>query len=130
MVTSLLTFEAAEQKEQRNTQAELLAIIVALLTWFCFGYAIAFGTNPEAVDVQFAGFTHGWFGDFSGGLSTEALTDEGNPIATPSTYDFSVMFNQRRFFVFFSYLVLGSNIATSSIADRVKLPSLIYFVMI
>lgn len=40
------------------------------------------------------------------------------------------MFNQRRFFVFFSFLVLGSNLATASIADRVKLPSLIYFVIL
>ena len=29
----------------------LIVLVTVLLTWFCFGYAIAFGTDPEALDV-------------------------------------------------------------------------------
>ena len=129
-----ITFLELAQTFKKNRDyvvlKNLIVLLTALLTWFCFGYAIAFGTDPAALDVQFAGFTHGWFGDFSGGLDPQALTADGNPAAIPSTYDYAVMFNQRRFFVFFAFLVLASNIATASIADRVKLPALIYFVII
>ena len=46
----------------------LMVILTVILTWFAFGYSIGFGTNPEASDIQFAGFYHGWFGDLSGGV--------------------------------------------------------------
>ena len=65
----------------------LVVFITALITWFCFGYAIAFGTHPDAVDVHFAGFRHGWFGDFSGGLDPEALNADGSPAISTETYD-------------------------------------------
>jgi Amt family ammonium transporter len=29
----------------------LLILVTVLLTWFCFGYAIAFGTNNQAGDI-------------------------------------------------------------------------------
>ena len=58
------------------------------------------------------------------------LNEEGNPIVTPETYDFAVMFNQRRFFVFFTFLVLSSSIATSAVADRIKLLPTIGFVVL
>lgn len=41
-----------------------------------------------------------------------------------------VIFNQRRFFVYFSFQILASNISTSSIAERVKLRSMIGFVVL
>jgi ammonia channel protein AmtB len=46
----------------------IVVLLTVMLTWFCFGFAIAFGANPTANDIQFAGFYHGWFGDMSGGL--------------------------------------------------------------
>ena len=46
------------------------------------------------------------------------------------TYDKTVVFSQRRFFVYFAFMILASNIATSTIAERTKLWSLIGFVVI
>ena len=54
----------------------LLVLLTVMLTWFCFGYAIAFGTNNDASDIQFGGFTHGWFGDLSGGLTADPNATE------------------------------------------------------
>lgn len=53
-----------------------MVFLLALLTWFCFGFAAAFGTDPEAAYPAFFGFRHGWFGDLEGGLST----DGENPV--------------------------------------------------
>ena len=53
----------------------LLVLITVVLTWFCFGFAIAFGTNNLATDIQFGGFFYGWFGDMSGGLATDPTLD-------------------------------------------------------
>jgi ammonia channel protein AmtB len=58
----------------------LIVLVTVLLTWFCFGFAIAFGTNNMATDIQFGGFYHGWFGDLSGGLAI-------NPNATLAEQD-------------------------------------------
>jgi len=46
------------------------------------------------------------------------------------TYDQTVIFNQRRFFVYLSFMILASNIATSSVAERVKLKAIIAFVFL
>ena len=108
----------------------LAVLITALLTWFTVGYAIAFGTSPGAVDVQFAGLTHGWFGDFSGGLDHTALKEDGTPETSPETADQAIIFNQRRFFVFFSFLILASNIAVGPLSDRLKLPAIVGFVVL
>jgi ammonia channel protein AmtB len=130
----------------------LMVILTVVLTWFAFGYAIAFGTNPEANDIQFAGFYHGWFGDLSGGVeilpspalanattsggaSTNAVTEvpavEYNKThVAEETYDQTVIFNQRRFFVYLAFMILASNIATSSVAERVKLRAIIAFVFL
>lgn len=100
-----------------------MVFLLALLTWFCFGFAAAFGTDPEAAYPAFFGFRHGWFGDLEGGLST----DGENPV--PQTaFDDTLLFNQRRFFVFFAFQVLSANIATSSISERTQLPALLGFV--
>jgi len=29
----------------------LVVLLTVMLTWFCFGYAIGFGTNPNAEDI-------------------------------------------------------------------------------
>jgi ammonia channel protein AmtB len=130
----------------------LMVILTVILTWFAFGYAIGFGTNPEASDIQFAGFYHGWFGDLSGGVeilpspalanattsggaSTNAVTEvpavEYNKThVAEETYDQTVIFNQRRFFVYLAFMILASNIATSSVAERVKLRAIIAFVFL
>ena len=130
----------------------LMVILTVILTWFAFGYAIGFGTNPEASDIQFAGFYHGWFGDLSGGveiLPSPALANATTSSATVTntvtevpavsynkthvaeeTYDQTVIFNQRRFFVYLAFMILASNIATSSVAERVKLRAIIAFVFL
>lgn len=129
-----MTFLELAQTFKKNRDYVVLknfvVLITALLAWFCFGYAVAFGTHPDAVDVQFAGLTHGWFGDFSGGLDPQATKTDGEPAATPDTYDNAIIFNQRRFFVFFAFLVLASNITTGSIAERVNLSAIVYFVLL
>lgn len=155
----------------------LVILLTCVLTWFCFGYAIAFGTNINATDIQFGGFYHGWFGDFSGGLklhptlttadnskelfnmqsfatklgpilykdtcdvrTVAAPVDDGtttlaageptNHLVTQETLDAAFLFNQRRFFVFLCFIVLSSNIATSTIAERCNFMPLIYFVFL
>ena len=63
----------------------LLVLITVILTWFCFGFAIAFGTNNLATDIQFGGFFYGWFGDMSGGLATDPAlnsTISSQPLTT------------------------------------------------
>ena len=104
-----------------------MVFLTALITWFIAGYAIAFGIQPGATMLQFAGFRNGWFGDFKSGYSY----DEGDENYKDKDYmDKVVIFNQRRFFVYFSFQILASNIATSSIAERVKLRSMIGFVVL
>ena len=44
--------------------------------------------------------------------------------------DISIAFNQRRFFVFFAFIILASNIATSSIAERCNMMPMVYFVFL
>jgi ammonia channel protein AmtB len=56
----------------------LVVLLTVMLTWFCFGYAIAFGTNNLATDIQFGGFYHGWFGDLSGGVMIDPNLDPLN----------------------------------------------------
>jgi ammonia channel protein AmtB len=29
----------------------LVVLLTVMLTWFCFGYAVAFGTNNKATDI-------------------------------------------------------------------------------
>ena len=29
----------------------LIVLLTVIITWFAFGYAIGFGTNPEATDI-------------------------------------------------------------------------------
>ena len=55
----------------------LIVLLTVIITWFAFGYAIGFGTNPEATDIQFGGFYHGWFGDLSGGTTLLTNTTDG-----------------------------------------------------
>jgi ammonia channel protein AmtB len=100
----------------------LLVFLTALLTWFVAGFAIAFGIQPNAEYLQVGGFRNGWFGDFKSGYTYE----EGNK----EFMDRVVIFNQRRFFVYFSFQILASNITTSSIAERVKLRSIVGFVVL
>lgn len=101
-----------------------MVFILSLLTWFCVGFAIAFGTDPEVPYPAFYGFRHGWFGDFSGGLSLE-----GEFAVSQAVLDDTLLFNQRRFFVFFAFQILSVNIATSSVAERTQLPALLGFVL-
>ena len=123
----------------------LIVLLTVMLTWFCFGYAIAFGTNNNATDIQFGGFYHGWFGDLSGGLSIDPnlVFNESAPIITvvpvnvttdlyisQQVLDISYAFNQRRFFVFFCFIVLASNIATSSISERCNMMPMVWFVVV
>jgi ammonia channel protein AmtB len=99
-----------------------MVFLTALVTWFVAGYAIAFGIQPGAEMLQVAGFRNGWFGDFKSGYSYDDQEKE--------FMDKIVIYNQRRFFVYFSFQILASNIATSSIAERVKLRSMIGFVVL
>ena len=104
----------------------MLILLVVLLCWFCVGFSIAFGTSSSAESIQFAGLKHGFFGDLSGGLSND--TDSSKWPADQTTYDETLIFNQRRFFVFFAYSILASNIVSSSISERVLLSALMYFI--
>lgn len=106
---------AQTQKKNRDfiVVKNLMVFLLSLLTWFCVGFAIAFGTDPEAPYPSFFGFRHGWFGDFAGGLSVD-----GEDAVSQSALDDTLLFNQRRFFVFFAFQVLSANIATSSISER------------
>ena len=70
---------------------------------------------------------NGFFGDLSGGLSNETSTERSTE---QGLYDRTLIFNQRRFFVFFAYGVLSSNIVSSSISERALLSSMIYFIAI
>ena len=49
---------AQTQKKNRDfiVMKNLVVLLTVMLTWFCFGYAIAFGTNRNAVDVVYGGF--------------------------------------------------------------------------
>ena len=105
----------------------LMVFLTALITWFVAGYAIAFGIQPGAEYLQFAGFRNGWFGDFKSGYS---YTEGDENYKEKEYMDKVVIFNQRRFFVYFSFQILSSNIATSSIAERVKLRSIVGFVVL
>ena len=62
--------QAQTYKKNRDfiVMKNLIVLLTVLFTWFCFGFAIAFGTDNKADNIQFRGFHHGWFGDFSGGL--------------------------------------------------------------
>jgi ammonia channel protein AmtB len=73
---------AQTYKKNRDfiVKKNLLVLITVILTWFCFGFAIAFGTNNNATDIQFGGFFYGWFGDMSGGLATDPALN--NTIST------------------------------------------------
>jgi ammonia channel protein AmtB len=50
-----MTFLELAQTFKKNRDyiviKNLIVLLAVLLTWFCFGYAIAFGTDPAAVDV-------------------------------------------------------------------------------
>jgi ammonia channel protein AmtB len=123
----------------------LVILVTVMLTWFCFGFAVAFGVNNRAGDIQFGGFFYGWFGDMSGGLSTDPAlngTLSSQPLTEVSStitqeeyvpqeiFNMATTFSQRKFFVFFCYMTLASNIATSSIAERCHLKPIIAFVFI
>jgi ammonia channel protein AmtB len=120
----------------------LMVLVTVMLTWFCFGFAIAFGTNNRATDIQFAGFMHGYFGDFSGGLQinpntttafdiTSATSDvTRNEFVPTEVYELQVAFQQRKFFVFFCFMILASNIATSSFSERSHLLPIAGFVVL
>ena len=73
----------------------MVVFLTGLLTWFAFGFSIAFGVKPDATLLQVAGLSNGWFGDFSGGYKYED-TDK-------SFYERNVIYNQRRFFVYFAF---------------------------
>lgn len=117
----------------------LLVLLTSMFVWFCFGYSIAYGTDPTSVNIQFGGFNHGWFGDLSGGLEKEyqvTTDDEGvettnfDVVTNQENIDKTFLFNQRRFFTAFGFSMLASNIATSSVSERIKMSSIIYFVIV
>jgi len=39
-----------------------------MVVWFVIGFAVAFGSNPNTTTTYFAGFNHGYFGDFNFGI--------------------------------------------------------------
>jgi len=112
----------------------LVVLVITILTWFIGGYAVAFGTNPDATYIQFAGLYHGWVGDFSGGLylKNESIPEHNSFKAYVSEPELnqSLIFNQRRFFVFLTFIILSSNITTSCVAERVSMPSMALFVVL
>lgn len=60
----------------------MMVFLTGLLTWFCAGYAIAFGVSPDHELLAIAGFTNGWFGDLSGGIDKDnTATVEGSDIS-------------------------------------------------
>ena len=106
----------------------MMVFLTAILTWFCAGYAIAFGVNPDTTLLAIAGFTNGWFGDLSGGIDkTDTRIIEGSDITVA---DQTLIFNQRRFIIFFAFQIISSNIATGSIAERTKLSAIVGFVFV
>jgi len=48
----------------------LIVFITAIVVWFIIGFAVAFGSNPNSATTYFAGFNHGYFGDFTGGIAS------------------------------------------------------------
>ena len=54
----------------------VVILMTVMFTWFCFGFAVAFGVNNKAADVQFGGFFYGWFGMMNGGLATDPSLNE------------------------------------------------------
>lgn len=79
----------------------MLVFLTGFLVWFVAGYAIAFGVHPDHQLLAIAGFTNGWFGDLSGGVDQDSqATIEGSDITIA---DQTLIFNQRRFLVFFSF---------------------------
>ena len=56
----------------------LVILVTVFLTWFCFGFAISFGVDNKATDIQFGGFFYGWFGDMAGGLMTDPALNATN----------------------------------------------------
>lgn len=64
------------------------------------------------------------------GTTTLPVGEPTNHFVTQETLDATFMFNQRRFFVFLCFIVLASNIATSTIAERCNFMPLIYFVFL
>ena len=112
----------------------LVVLVITILTWFAVGYAVAFGTNPDATYIQFAGLYHGWVGDFSGGLylRNDTIAEHLSLKAYVSEPELnqSLIFNQRRFFVFLTFIIISSNITTSCIAERVKMSSIALFVIL
>jgi ammonia channel protein AmtB len=150
LITGQLGFTMLElaqtYKKNRDfiVMKNLVVLLTVMLTWFCFGYAIAFGTNNKALDIQFGGFYHGWFGDLTGGLRVDPNLDPTKQVQvtevpitiTQEDYvpqevaDLGMAFNQRRFFVFFCFMVIASNIATSSISERCNMMPMVYFVVL
>ena len=118
--------QAGKKNREYIVLKNMIILLVVLLCWFTCGFAIAFGTNSKAESIQFAGLNHGFFGDLSGGLRN--ATDSSLRPTEQGLYDQTLIFNQRRFFVFFAYSILSSNIVSSSISERVYLPSMIYFI--
>ena len=49
---------AQTQKKNRDfiVMKNLVVLLTVMLTWFCFGYAIAFGTDRETSNVVYGGF--------------------------------------------------------------------------
>ena len=78
----------------------------------------------------------------TGGLKVNSSDPIKLPEVTPRNYanengytseevvNISIAFNQRRFFVFFAFVILASNIATSSIAERCNMMPMVYFVFL
>lgn len=89
------------------------------------GFAVAFGTDPKLDHPIFAGFLNGWFADFSQGLSTE-----GDQAVTQEIFNETYIYNQRRFFVFFAFVVFATNITTSSIGERSQFPAMLVWIII
>lgn len=79
---------AQSSKKNRDyiVMKNLVVLLTVMLTWFCFGFSIAFGTNGAATDIQFAGFIHGWFGDMTGGLvADETLPFDASSVSPKTT---------------------------------------------
>jgi ammonia channel protein AmtB len=49
---------AQTQKKNRDfiVMKNLVVLLTVMLTWFCFGYAIAFGTDRTTSNVVYGGF--------------------------------------------------------------------------
>lgn len=74
LVTGQIGFTLLELAQTHKKSRDYIVIknmmvfLTATLTWFAAGYAIAFGVSPDTTILALAGFTHGWFGDLSGGI--------------------------------------------------------------